>query len=94
MVTKATSWQLEDTTLYLRGAWLRDQVANALPKLPTSGIACVDMSAVTQVDSAVMTVLLAVRGEAKTLGLHGVSDDLSSLLDLYHLTPFFTQEAV
>jgi ABC-type transporter Mla MlaB component len=92
MVTNAASWQLAQQTLVLQGVWLRAQVAAALPVLPKEGIVAVDLQAVTQVDSSLMTLLLQVRAQSKHIDLLGVSDDVKSLLTLYRLDAFFVQE--
>jgi ABC-type transporter Mla MlaB component len=92
MVTNAASWQLAQQTLVLQGVWLRAQVAAALSVLPKEGIVAVDLQAVTQVDSSLMTLLLQVRAQSKQIDLLGVSDDVKSLLTLYRLDAFFVQE--
>jgi ABC-type transporter Mla MlaB component len=92
MATNAHAWRQQEKTLILQGFWLRDQVALALPLLPKSGIASVDMQAVTQVDSSLMTVLLSIRSESGQIVLRGVSQQVGSLLTLYGLNDFFIQD--
>jgi len=94
MATNDQSWLLEQETLVLRGDWLREQVAAVLPLLPKTGIVAIDMQAVTQVDSSLMTVLLKVRGQSKQVRLRGVSAKVGSLLTLYQLDTFFAQDGV
>lgn len=92
MAIDSASWQLAQQTLVLQGVWLRAQVATALPVLPKEGVVAVDLQAVTQVDSSLMTILLQLRAQSKQINLLGVSDDVKSLLTLYRLDAFFVQE--
>jgi ABC-type transporter Mla MlaB component len=94
MVINAASWQLVQQTLVLQGIWLRAQVATVLPVLPKEGMVAIDLRAVTQVDSSVMTLLLQVRAQSKQIDLFGASNDIKSLLTLYGLNDFFVQKEV
>lgn len=94
MVTNIAPWLLEQSTLILRGAWLRDQAASALPVLPKSGVLVVDLHGLTQVDSSLMIVLLSIREHSNKLSLIGVSREVKSLLTLYRLDFLFSQDGV
>jgi ABC-type transporter Mla MlaB component len=69
-------------------------VATVLPVLPKEGMVAIDLHAVTQVDSSLMTLLLQVRAQSKQVDLFGASDDIKSLLTLYRLNDFFVQKEV
>jgi ABC-type transporter Mla MlaB component len=93
MTTNAIAWQLDKETLILRGIWLREQVASILPLLPKTNIKCIDMHAVEQVDSSLMTILLSIRAQqSEQVYLCGVSEQVNALLILYRLSEFFIQK--
>lgn len=94
MAINATAWWLEQQTLVLTGDWLRGQVAMVLPLLPKTEITTIDLQAVMQVDSSLMTVLLCVREQSDQVCLRGVSATVAALLTLYRLDALFVREAV
>lgn len=90
-----TAWHQESNQLYLKGQWSAVAVAHYWTVLPRQGVMSVDLSAVTQIDSSLMTLLLSLQPSVQSMRLVGVPKVVMSLLVLYELVPFFAQvEAV
>jgi len=91
MRNSQASWKQSEDCLHLVGAWSAVAVAHYWLALPRQGVSTVDLSAVTQLDSSLMTLLLSLQSSAGALRLLGVPKVVMSMLVLYELTPFFAQ---
>lgn len=89
MAGRDARWSLNGQVLTLRGVWTADAVARELPLLPQSEICCVDLSGVQRLDSALMTVLLAMRARVPGVRLLHVPPHVQGLMTLYGLDEWF-----
>lgn len=84
-------WHYADACLTLRGVWQSDQVARAWSELMRwQGVQRVDLTQVTQIDSSLIALLVALRASIEqTLLLSGISDFIRALLTLYEVDHLF-----
>ena len=84
-------WHYADACLTLRGVWQADQVARVWSALAAwQGVQRVDLTQVTQIDSSLSALLVALRASIEqTLLLSGISDFVRALLSLYDVEHLF-----
>lgn len=88
------SWQIEATTLILKGVLHRDTLLLLWQQYETitQQTNTIDISALSLVDSAGLALLVHMRQhiqQQRTAQFSGISDKLFSLISLYNLQHFF-----